>query len=65
MVEDHLESGGIYEDLIKIALKNKVSRLHNINIPKNFIRTYGSYNDIIKTIGMDKLSIEKIIKKLV
>lgn len=65
LVEDHLESGGIYEDLIKIALKYKVSRLHNINIPKNFIRTYGSYSDILKEIGMDQLSLEKNIKKLI
>tara|TARA_B110000971_G_C19934380_1_gene465614 strand:+ start:181 stop:732 length:552 start_codon:yes stop_codon:yes gene_type:complete len=64
VIEDHLESGGIYEDVIKIAHKNYINKFNNINIPVDFIRSYGSYQNILEKIGMDIKSIEKKIKKI-
>lgn len=65
VIEDHLESGGIYEDVLKIAHKYHINKLSNINIPVNFIRTYGSYQNILEKIGMDIKSIEKKIIKII
>ena len=65
LIEDHLEFGGIHEDMMKLVHKKQISEYYNINIPITFIRTYGSYEDILEKIGMDKKSIEKKIKKLI
>jgi len=64
VIEDHLEMGGISEDIKKSCMKLKIKTTKFMNIEQKFIRSYGSYNDIIKKIGLGENRIKNNIKVL-
>lgn len=64
VIEDHLEMGGISDDIKRSCMKLKIMTTKFMNIEQKFIRSYGSYNDIINKIGLGENQIKNNIKVL-
>lgn len=64
VIEDHLEMGGISEEVKKSCMKLKISNASFMTIKNKFIRSYGTYNDIIEKIYLDEKSIKRKILKI-
>lgn len=62
VVEEHISSGGLTEDILKNIYDVENLKFLQICID-NFITTYGSYEDLCKVAGLDYKSIFKKIKK--
>lgn len=62
VVEEHIASGGLYEDILKNFYKITNSDFLHICI-KEFITGYGTYDDLCKEAGLDYKSIYKKIAK--
>lgn len=61
VVEEHISSGGVSEDIIKKVYQVEKLRFLQICI-ENFITSYGSYEDLCKVAGLDYESILKKVK---
>ena len=64
IVEEHISSGGLSEDIIKNTYHINNLKFQQICI-NNFITSYGSYEDLCKSVGLDAKSILKKIKKFI
>ena len=61
VVEEHISSGGLSEDIIKKTYQIRELEFLQICI-ENFITSYGSYQDLCKVAGLDYDSILRKIK---
>jgi transketolase len=64
VVEEHITSGGLSEDIIKNTYQIKNLKFLQVCID-NFITSYGSYDDLCEAAGIDCKSILKKIKKFI
>ena len=62
VIEEHSKFGGLGDEVIRSVHGSGLYKSDFINIPDNFIRNYGHYNEHRNALGMSKENIIKIIK---
>lgn len=63
VVEEHMQNGGLNEDVLRIANDIGSVEFANLCIPNTFVRGYGSYNDHCSSLGLTSSGIQSIIRK--
>jgi len=63
VVEEHMQNGGLNEDVLRIANDIGSIEFANLCIPNEFVRGYGSYDDHCSSLGLTSSGIQSIIRK--
>ena len=61
VMEEHMENGGLGDDIMRIAIKLENVKYASIAIPNMFFSNYGSYTQLLNTIG---LTTEGLVNKV-
>ena len=61
VIEEHMENGGLGDDIMRLAIKLENVKYASIAIPNMFFSNYGSHTELLNTIG---LTTEGLINKV-
>jgi transketolase len=63
VIEEHMESGGLGDDVLRVASGIPRIRFSSLSIPDTFIHTYGSYEDHCRSLGLTRQGILDRVKQ--
>jgi transketolase len=64
VIEEHGENGGLGEDVLKIVYSIDSLKFEHICVKDGFVYKYGTYEELVKLVKLDKNSIYSICQKL-
>ena len=63
VMEEHMEKGGLGDEIIRLAIKLDNVKYSSISIPNTFMPNYGNYTQLKKSIGMTSEGLVNKVKE--
>ena len=64
VVEEHFANGGLYDEIIKLTYSGQKLIGESLNLGNEFIRKYGSYQDLLNFVGLNAKNLINKIKQI-
>jgi transketolase C-terminal domain/subunit len=62
VIEEHMRSGGLGDDVLRATRKLPSVRYASASIPDKFVRAYGSYEDHCEMVGLSPGGVAALVK---
>lgn len=60
VIEEHMKSGGLGDDILRATYDIGSIKFHSVSIPDTFVKSYGTYEELTKEVGLTSDAIIKI-----